>query len=163
MQEKGVDEFFTAAKRLNREGIFCEFHVAGDYEEDYETTIQQMQEHEGLVYHGFLDDIRPLIASCHCFVLPSYHEGMANTLLECGAMGRPLITSAIHGCMEAVNENISGWLVPPQDVDSLYEAMKCFALLPHAKKEEMGMASHEYVNAIFDKKQVVEDTIRQLY
>jgi galacturonosyltransferase len=134
MKEKGIDEFFSAAKRLNADGIACEFHVAGDYEEDYDETIQQMQAKENLVYHGFLDDIRPLIASCHCFVLPSYHEGMANTLLECGAMGRPLITSAIHGCMEAVNENVSGWLVPTQDADSLYEAMKRFALLPRKKR-----------------------------
>lgn len=163
MKEKGVDEFFAAAKRLNAEGIACEFHVAGDYEEDYSETIQQMQANENLVYHGFLDDIRPLIASCHCFVLPSYHEGMANTLLECGAMSRPLITSAIHGCMEAVNENVSGYLVPAQDADSLYEAMKRFALLPQEQKETMGKASHEFVVSAFDKKQVVEDTVRQLY
>ena len=163
MKEKGVDEFFSVAKRLNAEGIACEFHIAGEYEEDYEKTIQQMQASENLIYHGFLDDIRPLIASCHCFVLPSYHEGMANTLLECGAMGRPLITSAIHGCMEAVNENVSGFLVPTQDADKLYEAMKRFALLPLNQKEKMGMASHEYVSSIFDKKQVVDDTVRQLY
>ena len=163
MKEKGIDEFFSAAKRLNAEGIACEFHVAGDYEENYNDTIQQMQANENLVYHGFLDDIRPLIASCHCFVLPSYHEGMANTLLECGSMGRPLITSAIHGCMEAVNEDVSGYLVPTQDADSLYEAMKRFALLPQEKKETMGKASHDFVVAAFDKKQVVEDTVQQLY
>ena len=122
-----------------------------------------MQAEENLKFHGFMDDIRPLIASCHCFVLPSYHEGMANTLLECGAMGRPLITSAIHGCMEAVNENVSGWLVPTQDADSLYKAMKRFALLPYDEKILMSQASHEFVSARFDKKQVVEDTVRQLY
>ena len=163
MKEKGIDEFFLAAQRLNKSGILCEFHVAGDYEEDYYGTIQMMKENENLFYHGFLDDIRPLIASCHCFVLPSYHEGMANSLLECGAMGRPLITSAIHGCMEAVEENVSGYLVPVQDANSLYEAMKRFALLPHAQKEEMGKASHDFVSRMFDKKKVVDETVRQLY
>ena len=78
-------------------------------------------------------------------------------------MGRPLITSAIHGCMEAVNENVSGWLVPTQDADSLYEAMKRFALLPYEQKVQMGRASHDFVSASFDKRQVVEDTVRQLY
>ena len=43
MKEKGVDEFFAAAKRLNREGIPCEFHVAASYEEDYQEKIQKMQ------------------------------------------------------------------------------------------------------------------------
>ena len=163
MKEKGIDEFFYAAQRLNKEGLSCEFHVAGDYEENYSGKIQQMQDNEKLIYHGFMDDIRPLITSCHCFVLPSYHEGMANTLLECGAMGRPLITSAIHGCMEAVNENVSGYLIPAHDAESLFDAMKRFALLPYDQKARMGMASHDYVVASFDKKQVVEDTLRQLY
>ncbi len=163
MKEKGIDEFFDAARRLNREGFSCEYHVAGDFEEDYEERIQQMQDHENLVYHGFVDDVRPLIASCHCFVLPSYHEGMANTLLECGAMGRPLITSAIHGCMEAVEDGKSGFLVPPRDAGSLYEAMKRFALLPLSRKAQMGRAGHEFICAVFDKKQVIEQTVRMLY
>lgn len=163
MKEKGIEEFFSAARRLNADGIACEFHVAGSYEENYLEKIREMQEKENLFYHGFLDDIRPLIASCHCFVLPSYHEGMANTLLECGAMGRPLITSAIHGCMEAVDENVSGFLVPTQDADSLYRAMKRFAQLPLEQKAKMGAASHAFVCAAFDKKQVVENTVRQLY
>lgn len=163
MKEKGIDEFFSAAHKLNREGIDCRFHIAGGYEEDYKQKIHEFQKNENLIYHGFVDDVRPLIKNCHCFVLPSYHEGMANTLLECGAMGRPLITSAIHGCMEAVDENVSGYLVPVQDADSLYKAMKRFALLPQEQKEQMGLASHAYVIASFDKRQVVEDTIRQLY
>lgn len=163
MKEKGVEELFLAAKRLNREGYACEYHIAGFYEEDYGETVARMQEGENFVFHGFLQDVRPLIASCHCFVLPSYHEGMANTLLECGAMGRPLITSAIPGCREAVLEGRNGFLVPVQDAESLYQAMKRFILLPHDRKAEMGRASREYVSAGFDKKQVVEDTVRHLY
>lgn len=163
MKEKGIEEFFVAARRLNQDDIACEFHVAGAYEEDYGELILEMQKQEKLVYHGFLDDIRPLIATCHCFVLPSYHEGMANTLLECGAMGRPIITSAIHGCMEAVDENVSGYLIPTHDAESLYKAMKQFALLPLDKKEQMGRASHDYICKRFDKKQVVEDTVQHLY
>ena len=163
MKEKGVDDFFDAAHQLNNDGIPCEFHVAGDLAENYRETIKYMQENDNLIYHGFLDDIRPLIASSHCFVLPSYHEGMANTLLECGAMGRPLIASAIHGCKEAVHENMNGYLVPVQDADSLYKAMKHFALLPYEDKLRMGLASHEFVSSTFDKKKVVEDTVRQLY
>ncbi len=43
---------------------------------------------------------------------------MANTLLECGAMGRPLITSRIHGCMEAVRDGDNGYLVK-EAIDTL--------------------------------------------
>ena len=39
---------------------------------------------------------------------------MANTNLECAAMGRPVITSNIHGCMEAVENGVSGYLCAVQ-------------------------------------------------
>ena len=58
---------------------------------------------------------------------------------------------------------MSGFLVPTQDAESLYEAMQRFALLPFEQKAQMGKASHAFVSAGFDKKQVVEDTVEQLY
>lgn len=163
MKEKGIDEFLSVARRLKQEGYYCEFHLAGSIEEDYHDVLRKMEEKGIIVYHGFMDDVRPLIAACHCFVLPSYHEGMANTLLECGAMGRPLITSDINGCMEAVNKDISGFLVPTQDEDSLYKAMLRFVSLPYVAKKEMGKASNVYICSGFDKKQVVEETVKHLY
>ena len=45
-----------------------------------------------------------------CVVLPSYHEGMSNVLLEAAATGRPVITSNIPGCNEAVDDDKSGLL-----------------------------------------------------
>ena len=52
--------------------------------------------------YGFQEDVRPYIKQCDCFVLPSYHEGMANTNLESASTGRPVITTNIPGCKEAV-------------------------------------------------------------
>lgn len=63
-----------------------------------------------LKYHGYQSDIRPFVERAHCFVLPSWHEGMANTNLESAASGRPIITSDIPGCKEAVIESKSGYL-----------------------------------------------------
>lgn len=164
MKEKGVDEYFTAADKLLADGINAEFCLAGSYDEDeYKSVVAERMKSDAFVFHGWLDDIRPAIAETHCFVLPSWHEGMANTLLECGAMGRPIITSNVHGCLEAVNEGKNGYLHEVKNADSLYEAMKRFALLPYEKKAEMGKASHKFICANFEKKQVVEDTVGQLY
>lgn len=163
MREKGVNELFRAMQKLKEEGIDCELRMLGDYEENYSELIEQFAREGWLKYDGYQLDVRPFIEKCHCFVLPSWHEGMANTLLECGAMGRPLITSNIHGCMEAVDEGKTGYLHEAKNADSLYEAMKKFALLPYDKKVEMGRASREYICAHFDKKQVVEATVQRLY
>jgi galacturonosyltransferase len=87
---------------------------------------------------------------------------MANTNLESAAMGRPLITSRIHGCMEAVIEGMSGFLCEKQNVESLYEAMKNFAELSHEERENMGRAGRKHMEDVFDKKKVVEATIKGL-
>lgn len=163
MKEKGVDELFTAIQRLRADGIDCSLDVLGGYEEDYKEQITQYEADGWLNYHGYQVDVRPYIDASHCFVLPSYHEGMANTNLECAASGRPVITSNIHGCLEAVEDVVSGFLCEKQDADSLYEVMKKFADLPYEQRKAMGLAGRKRMEEIFDKRRVVQETIEHLF
>ncbi len=162
MREKGVNELFKAMRMLRKNGVNCTLDVLGGYEENYESIIHRFEKEGWLNYHGFQDDVRPFIANCHCFVLPSWHEGMANTNLECAASGRPVITSNIHGCLEAVVEGKSGFLCEKQNARSLYEVMKKFAELPVEIRAEMGKCGWEHMIEVFDKKKVVEKTINHL-
>ena len=162
MAEKGVNELFEATKRLVDNGINCELDVLGYYEEDYENKIKKYENEGWLKYYGYQSDVRPFIEKCHCFVLPSWHEGMANTNLECAACGRPIITSNIHGCLEAVVQNESGYLVEKKNVISLYEAMKKFTLLSYEERLAMGICSRKHMEMVFDKKNVVKETIREM-
>ena len=162
MQEKGIDELFEAMQRLNKNGYPCFLDVLGGFEENYSEQIKKYENEGWLNYQGYQSDVRPFIAKSHCFVLPSWHEGMANTNLECAAMGRPVITSKIHGCMEAVEDGVNGYLCEKQNVDSLYEKMKQMCTLSYEEKKEMGVAGRERMEKIFDKKKVVEETIGEL-
>lgn len=162
MQEKGVDELFAAMRKLVAEGYSCALDVVGMYEEDYKETIAQGKAEGWLHYHGFQKDVRPFIENCHCFVLPSWHEGMANTNLECAASGRPVITSNIHGCLEAVEDGVTGFLCEKQNADDLCRVMKQFTELSYSQREAMGHAGRNRMEEIFDKKKVVEETIRRL-
>lgn len=162
MREKGVDELFEAMHRLHQEGVSCTLDVLGGCEEHYEETLRRCEAEGWLHYHGYQKDVRPFIQHCHCFVLPSWHEGMANTNLECAAMGRPLITSRIHGCMEAVIEGESGLLCEPQNADSLYEVMRQFCQTPQTQREAMGKAGRQHMEEVFDKKKVVAETLERI-
>lgn len=162
MKEKGIEELFSAMERLHREGENCCLDVLGGYEENYAETIRQYEAEGWLHYHGYQTDVRPFIERAHCFVLPSYHEGMANTNLECAAMGRPVITSDTPGCKEAVVDGVSGLLCQPQDADSVYAAMKRFLNLSDEEREAMGKAGRAHMEQVFDKKKVVEQTIAAL-
>lgn len=162
MAEKGVNELFDAMEKLYKNGYDFQLDVLGNYEEDYEKIINKYENDGWLKYHGYQNDVRPFIEKAHCFVLPSWHEGMANTNLECGSMGRPIITSNIHGCLEAVVDGKTGYLVEKKNANDLYEKIKRFIELPYDEKVKMGQASHDHIAEVFDKKKVVKKTIEKL-
>lgn len=162
MREKGIEELFAAMDRLYEEGADCTLDVLGYYEEDYAQTIRSYEQKGWLRYHGYQSDVRPFVEKAHCFVLPSYHEGMANTNLECAAMGRPVITSNIPGCQEAVVAEKSGLLCEPKNPESLYAAMDRFLKLTFEQRQAMGLAGRRHMEEIFDKRLVVAETLRHL-
>lgn len=162
MKEKGVDELFEAAERITQQRSDVFFDVVGPLEDDYKSRLEELVQKGVIVYHGYQKDVKPFIEKCHCFVLPSYHEGMANTLLEAGAMGRPLITSNIHGCLEAVEEEKSGLLCRKGDSYNLYKAIKRFLEKDYEQRKDMGKAGRKKMEESFDKNKVVEKTIHMI-
>ena len=100
-------------------------------------------------------------AMASCVVLPSYH-GMSNVLLEAAASGRPLITSDISGCREAVEDGNSGYLCPAKDANALYGAMQRVMELSVEQRSEMGCRGRERMEQQFSKTAVVTETIKHL-
>ena len=163
MHEKGVDELFAAAKRMKQEfGDGVEFHIVGSFEEAYKPVMDELEQSGVVRYHGYQPDMKPFYAMASCVVLPSYHEGMSNVLLEAAASGRPLITSDIPGCREAVEDGASGYLCPAKDADALYAAMRRFASLPQVEQAELGRRGRERMKTLFNKKKIVKQTIENL-
>ena len=163
MREKGVDEFFAAARRMKQnysDGV--EFHIVGSFEEAYKPIMDELAQADVVKYHGYQSDMKPFYAMAGCVVLPSYHEGMSNVLLEAAASGRPLITSDIPGCCEAVENGVSGYLCPVKNAGALYDAMQRFAELPKDLKTEMGRRGRARMAQHFSKKAVVTETIQHL-
>ena len=107
--------------------------------------------------------MKPFIEKCHCFVLPSWHEGMANTNLECAATGRPIITTDIPGCKEAVVNESSGILVEKQNSIDLYNKMNQFIGMTYEGKKRMGLEGRKLMEKNFDKKNVVYETINMIF
>lgn len=162
MKEKGVDELFEAARRIKKEYPKAVFDIVGPMEDEHESVVQKLEE-EGIInYYGYQKDVRPFIAKCHCFVLPSWHEGMANTNLESASSGRPIIASNIPGCMEAVKNNMSGFLCKTRNSDDLYKVIKKFIELPYEERKAMGLTGRKYIEDVFDKKKIVARTIEFL-
>lgn len=160
MKEKGMDELFGAARKLHRENSNFVLDLVGFFEDEYKEQVENLESEGIAVFHGFQEEPRPFYGTTDCVVLPSYHEGMSNVLLEAAATGRPVITSDIPGCREAVDQGNSGFLVKVRDRESLYQAMKRIMEMPREEREAMGLAGRKKMEQEFDKKKVVADTLQ---
>lgn len=159
MKEKGINELLEAMKRLVSEKQNCCLDIVGGLQENYKDKITKYEKEGWLHYFGYQKDVHPYIQSADCFVLPSYHEGMANTNLECAASGRPIITSNIPGCREAVIDGKTGLLFESKNTEKLYLAMKEMMGLDREQREKMGLMGRNHMEEIFDKRKVVQQTI----
>jgi glycosyltransferase involved in cell wall biosynthesis len=56
--------------------------------------------------------------------VPSRREGYGLVAREAMAHGRPVVASAVGGLLEAVEDGVTGVLVPPQDVPALRRALE---------------------------------------
>lgn len=162
MKEKGVDELFWAIKELRKKYQNMIFEFIGWYEDDYKDIVEELQSQGYIQFYGFQPNVKPYIERAHCIVLPSWHEGMSNTLLEGASMGKALITNAIHGCMEAVDDGVNGFLCEKQNAKDLYDKIERFMLLSESERLQMGQAGRRKMEREFDKKDVVNKTIHEI-
>lgn len=158
-RDKGIDEYIEVAKRITKMYEHVSFDIAGAIDEDIYKII--LEENKDTVnYLGFKDDIKDLIKEYHAVVLPSYHEGMSNVLLESAAIGRPVIASNISGCKETFDHLETGIGVKPRDIDELENAIKMFIKLPYDKKRQMGILGRKKIEESFSRKIIVEQYLK---
>ncbi len=163
MRDKGIGELLQAMTTLHRDNPMVTLDIVGDYDElEWRALIKETELAGAARYHGPQPDVRPFYKNCHCVVLPSYHEGMANVLLEASATGRPVIASRIAGCRETFDEAISGFGCTSMDAGSLIDTMKLFLSLTQEQHREMGIAAHNKMTCKFNRQIVINKYLQQI-
>lgn len=156
MRDKGVEEFISSMISMHRRHKFVSADIVGWCDENYESLLNKGETEGAVRFHGLQADVRPFYARCHCCVLPSYHEGMANVLLEAAAAGRPVIATRVPGCQETFEEGITGFGCEARSVESLEAAMLKFMSIPQEQREQMGKAAREKMCREFDRELVLK-------
>ncbi|MAY71895.1 MAG: hypothetical protein CME82_10640 [Halomonas sp.] len=132
--DKGVREFAEAAKRIRQRHPQVRFRLAGWLDDNpdsiAEHELQAWIDDGAIDYLGRLDDVRPAIAECSVYVLPSYREGTPRTVLEAMALGRAVVTTDAPGCRETVASGVNGFLVEVKNVDALCQALQRYLEAP---------------------------------
>ena len=162
MKEKGIDELFYAVRHLKKENENFVLDLVGFFEDEYKEQVKELEKHSIAHFYGFQSDPRPFYIEADCVVLPSYHEGMSNVILDAAATGRPVITSNIPGCRESVENGKSGLLVEVKNKKMLYDAMFVMLHCSREERELMVQAGREKMEREFLKEVVVEKTVQSL-
>lgn len=156
MKEKGINEFLECAETLKNIYPNISFDIIGSFEEKYKIILDQYVNQGIVSYLGFHKDVKRFIKNSHAIILPSYHEGLSNVLLESASMGRPIITSNIHGCKEVVDDQITGYLCKVADSSDLIEKVKKFILLSYVEKKTMGEKARKKVEQSFSRDIIID-------
>lgn len=166
IKDKGVFEYVEAARRLKQQRPNAEFQLLGPFDPNPGAISRlQVQEwiEEGIVdYLGETNDVRPFLANCNIFVLPSYYrEGIPRSILEAMAVGRAIITTDLPGCRDTIEPGENGYLVMPRSADSLFSAM--WPLADRLRlAAEMGRRSRELACTRFDVHSINEILIDRM-
>ena len=162
MRDKGIDELLEAIEVVKKNYRTTSLDIIGFCEEDYEKKLKIAQKRGLIIFHGMQKNIHKFIAESHCTILPSYHEGTSNVLLESAATGRPVIATKIPGCQETFDEGVSGLGCQVRNVESLVSAMTQFIGLSHHEKVQMGLAGRKKMERQYDRNIVVKAYIEEI-
>jgi glycosyltransferase involved in cell wall biosynthesis len=160
---KGVLDFCAAARAVKARAPSAQFRLAGvPGVGKMAVTAALIDTYRDCVtYLGPLADVRPALAGCHVYVYPSHAEGMPRSVLEAMAAGRPIITSAIAGCRDTVDERVNGVLVPPSNPVALAAAIETFLKRPDLIPA-IARASRTKAERRFDERAVIATLMSEL-
>ncbi len=157
LRDKGICEYVSAAATLKKIYPDAIFRLVGPIDPNpsaiREEQIRSWQQSGTLEYLGEVQDVRPHLAQCSVYVLPSYREGTPRTVLEAMAMGRPVITTNVPGCRETVADGDNGLLVAARDAATLAQAMRRFIVSPELISR-MGARGREIAECKYDVRKV---------
>ena len=166
LTEKGIAEFVAAAREVRARWPQARFIAVGPHDPSLPHALPEEQlaewRAEGVVeFVGGVRDVRPWLAACSVFVLPSYREGTPRSVLEAMSVGRAIVTSDAPGCRETVEDGVNGFLVPPREVVPLSTAMRRFLENPELV-EQMAAESRRIVEGKYDVRKVNEVILKTM-
>jgi len=165
--EKGVLDYVEAVRNVRRKYPDVRCYLLGEIEagcSEIDKDVIDRWEREGIVkYLGMTDDVKKVLCNVDCVVLPSYYrEGVPRSLLEAASMSLPIITTDSVGCRDAVDDGVTGILVPPRSPGQLEKAMCRLIAMPASKRLEMGEMGRRKMEKEFDEKIVIERYVEEI-
>jgi glycosyltransferase involved in cell wall biosynthesis len=121
---KGQEYLIEACGRLK--GILKDFRVLlvgeivdAPYLKECREKADQLGIEDRVTFTGYQNRISHILNETDIFVLPSLFEAFPRSLIEAMGVGKPVVVTNVGGCLEAVEDGVSGFIVPAGDPQAI--------------------------------------------
>lgn len=140
---------------------FLQLVGEGPAKKRIETLVDQLDLRGRTVFRGYRSDIHQLLQGCQLFVLSSWWESFPRSVLEAMRAGLPVLATDTGGVREAVAPGITGYLVQPGSVRSMYGCLAALLSQPE-RRARMGLSARSRFEATFSFERMY-DAYTKLY
>lgn len=136
-RDKGFVELSAAWQALRERYPGLHWVIAGPLDPTDAIPVHigaELDTHPRVHRLGHVDDVTPVYAMMDVLALPTYREGFGNVLIEAAALGIPAVASRVTGCVDAVDDGVTGTLVPARNVDALVAAIAAYVDNPELRQ-----------------------------
>jgi len=157
--EKGIEVLIEAVRLLKKALPTLECLIIGDGAEKSTLTARARQLGLDRCVHivGFREDIPALLTLLDVVVIPSFEEGVPQSLTQALAMKRPVVASAVGGIPEVVKDGVTGLLVPPRNPVILSEKI-AFLLRNPSSGARMGQMGRQVIQERYSMESMLAET-----
>ncbi len=125
-EAKGLTYLLQAFARVAKDKPNLRLVIAGVGE--LEQQLKQQSQDLGIaaqtIFAGYVNNLPELMSLFNFFVLPSLQEACSLACAEAMAQQKAVIGTSIGGIVEQVADGETGFIIPPQDVDSLADKLQ---------------------------------------
>ena len=162
LKDKGIDELLDAFKAFHDRYPDTLLMIVGNAsvsEGVDQDKLKWARQEKSVIFTGPTNEVEKYYASMDCFTLPSYHEGFGMVTIEAEAMGVPIVDTDIPGSREAMQDGVTGILVPKKNAEALLKGIvKMYE--SEEMRERFSRNGVEYVRRCFDDRILCELTFQ---
>lgn len=166
LSSKGIYDFVEIAKVVSADKSIqhkVEFQLCGGMDEGHpfavkKEEIESWQQSGWIKWLGNQRNMANVYKEADIVILPSWREGLPKSLLEAGAVGRPIITYNVAGCSEVVVHGVTGYVVPFGDVEQMITYTKQL-ISDQALREKMGLNGYNYIKEHFELYKIIDENM----
>jgi len=155
--EKNVQLLLDAFTEVLREipGAKLEIYGEGPERAELEKVVHERRQTEHVTFHGWVDSRSGIYGGFRVLAVPSKKESFGMAALEAEAHGIPVVATKVGGLVEAVANQVTGLLVPPNDAVAMARAITRI-LNDKTLAEKLGSQGRALAENLYSEKKLID-------